>query len=151
MGCRKCRGWEDSECCLSQQSACACACHTSCDCAFCYTIELKERTSMRSASGHGKQHQHQRQHQHYNQHQHQHQLPVNAKTAAMRLTTVLRLESKAPSTTYGDSGSVSVDELQLSGSDLSSSESSSRKSSEKIRKWASRRSTTLKPLRLFAY
>ncbi|KAJ2667571.1 hypothetical protein GGH99_006638, partial [Coemansia sp. RSA 1285] len=148
MGCRKCRGWEDSECCLSQQSACACVCHTSCDCAFCYTIELKERTSMRSASGHGKQHQHQRQHQHYNQHynQHQHQLSVNAKTAAMRLTTVLRLESKAPSTTYGDSGSVSADELQLSGSDLSSSESSSRKSSEKIRKWASRRSTTLKPL-----
>ncbi|KAJ2654049.1 hypothetical protein IWW48_006331, partial [Coemansia sp. RSA 1200] len=142
MGCRKCRGWEDSECCLSQQSACACACHTSCDCAFCYTIELKERTSMRSSSGHAKQHQHQHQHQHY----YQHQSPVNAKTAAMRLTTVLRLESKAAITTYGDSGSVSVDEHQLAGSDLSATESSSRKSSEKIRKWASRRSTTLKPL-----
>ncbi|KAJ2084726.1 hypothetical protein IW140_006617, partial [Coemansia sp. RSA 1813] len=99
MGCRKCRGWEDSECCLSQQDACACTCHTSCDCAFCYTIELKERTAMRGSSGCGRQ----------NQHQHSHQTATSAKTAAMRLTTALRLESKI---TSPNDGSISADEHQ---------------------------------------
>ncbi|PIA16528.1 hypothetical protein COEREDRAFT_92525 [Coemansia reversa NRRL 1564] len=43
MGCSKCRGWEENECCLSQSEACDCKCHASCDCAFCYTVELKAR------------------------------------------------------------------------------------------------------------
>ncbi|KAJ1791600.1 hypothetical protein LPJ59_004962 [Coemansia sp. RSA 2399] len=127
MGCRKCRGWEDSECCLSQQGACACACHTSCDCAFCYTIELKDRTAMRGSLGCGKQ-------------QQQSQAAASTKTAAMRLTTVLRLESKANGTF---DGSASADELRQAGG-------GERKSSEKARKWAYRRSASLKPLRLFA-
>ncbi|KAJ2001363.1 hypothetical protein GGI04_003767, partial [Coemansia thaxteri] len=48
MGCRNCRGWEESECCLSQQCDCACACHTSCDCSYCYTVELKARSTART-------------------------------------------------------------------------------------------------------
>ncbi|KAJ2776328.1 hypothetical protein H4R18_005725 [Coemansia javaensis] len=44
MGCRKCRGWEESECCLSQPTTCSCACHAACDCAFCHTVELKTRS-----------------------------------------------------------------------------------------------------------
>ncbi|KAJ2543539.1 hypothetical protein EV175_005971 [Coemansia sp. RSA 1933] len=129
MGCRKCRGWEDSECCLSQQGACACACHTSCDCAFCYTIELKERTAMRSSYGCEKQN---------------HQAAAAAttastKTTATRISTVLRLESK---TNAAYDGSISADESQQTGG-------GERKSSEKARKWAYRRSTSFKPLRLF--
>ncbi|KAJ2858805.1 hypothetical protein GGI22_003225 [Coemansia erecta] len=132
MGCRKCRGWEDSECCLSQQGACSCACHTSCDCAFCYTIELKDRTTMRSSFGCGKKQQQQL--------LQQSQATANTKTAAMRISTVLRLESKANGTF---DGSTSAEELRQAGG-------GERKSSEKARKWAYRRSASLKPLRLFA-
>ncbi|PIA16510.1 hypothetical protein COEREDRAFT_81176 [Coemansia reversa NRRL 1564] len=45
MGCRKCRGWEENECCLSQSDPCDCKCHASCDCAFCHTVELKARST----------------------------------------------------------------------------------------------------------
>ncbi|KAJ2307406.1 hypothetical protein H4R23_004954 [Coemansia sp. Cherry 401B] len=77
MGCQKCRGWEDSECCLSQSSACACACHTSCDCAFCYTVELKARSTGGICSGHA----------------------APSRSTASRITTALRLEPRA-SLTY---------------------------------------------------
>ncbi|KAJ2360790.1 hypothetical protein H4S01_005576 [Coemansia sp. RSA 2610] len=73
MGCQKCRGWEDSECCLSQSSACACACHTSCDCAFCYTVELKARSTGGICSGHA----------------------APSRSTASRITTALRLEPRA--------------------------------------------------------
>ncbi|KAJ2058542.1 hypothetical protein GGI03_005176 [Coemansia sp. RSA 2337] len=113
MGCRKCRGWEESECCLSQHNSCACACHTSCDCAYCYTVELKARSTARAT-----------------------QTQTGPKSAASRISTVLRLESR-PSTTLD---SVSTDQVQVTTNDLKAS---------KLRRW-SRRNSTLKPLRLFA-
>ncbi|KAJ2888123.1 hypothetical protein GGI21_006770 [Coemansia aciculifera] len=74
MGCRKCRGWEESECCLSQHSSCACACHTSCDCSYCYTVELKARSTARATQTTG------------------------PKSTASRITTALRLESRLSAT-----------------------------------------------------
>ncbi|KAJ2792688.1 hypothetical protein GGI18_000193 [Coemansia linderi] len=114
MGCRKCRGWEESECCLSQHSCCACACHTSCDCAYCYTVELKARSTARATQTH----------------------TTGPKSAASRISTVLRLESR--SSTALDS--VSADHVAASANDLKA---------PKLRRW-SRRNSTLKPLRLFA-
>ncbi|KAJ2822139.1 hypothetical protein FBU31_004679, partial [Coemansia sp. 'formosensis'] len=83
MGCRKCRGWEESECCLSQHDSCACACHTSCDCAYCYTVELKARSTACTT-----------------------QAQAGPRSTASRLSTVLRLESRPGTTLDGVSDQV---------------------------------------------
>ncbi|KAJ2742846.1 hypothetical protein GGI20_004191 [Coemansia sp. BCRC 34301] len=116
MGCRKCRGWEESECCLSQHSSCACACHTSCDCAYCYTVELKARSTTRTSLAQA----------------------TGPKSTTSRITTVLRLESRLSATL--DSASSSQTHLAATKKDMKA---------PKSRRW-SRRSSTLKPLRLFA-
>ncbi|KAJ1985677.1 hypothetical protein GGI26_006535, partial [Coemansia sp. RSA 1358] len=132
MGCRRCRGWEDSECCLSQQDACTCACHTSCECAFCHTIELKARSGIRSTSCYGRQ-------------QQQNQSIASSKLSALKLATVLRLDSRGNSS-YDGSSTTNEQTGNDALHDLQQPNTSARKSSEKARKWASRRSTTLKPL-----
>ncbi|KAI7824554.1 hypothetical protein BX661DRAFT_185521 [Kickxella alabastrina] len=124
MGCRKCRGWEESECCLSQHTQCACDCHTSCDCAFCYTIQLKAR----SLPAHLVPHTH----------------TMTPKTATSLLSSVLRLESRSSLSSLDDRNNFRL-HMQGQGQVPAADDHKLTKS----RKW-SRRSSLLKPLRLFA-
>ncbi|KAJ2728147.1 hypothetical protein H4S00_001135 [Coemansia sp. D1744] len=118
MGCRKCRGWEDSGCCLSQSGPCDCACHAACDCAFCHTVELKARSLPSAYCSNN----------------------VQSRSTASRISLALRLEPRS-SLAYDST----PDNRPLAPSRASTDERKSLKS----RKWP-RRSSTLKPLRLFA-
>ncbi|KAJ1801944.1 hypothetical protein LPJ75_006342, partial [Coemansia sp. RSA 2598] len=83
MGCRKCRGWEESECCLSQTNVqCTCSCHTSCDCSFCFTVSLKARSSPPQSGQHPAQ-------------------AASRSAAASIFSTVLRLEPRASTSMDG--------------------------------------------------
>ncbi|KAJ1849319.1 hypothetical protein LPJ73_003753 [Coemansia sp. RSA 2703] len=120
MGCQKCRGWEESECCLSQTCLCTCACHTSCDCSFCFTVSLKARSSPTLPAPQ------------------QAQSHTISKSAASIISTVLRLDSRTSTSLDGtERSSTTVGQTQMSGNVKTKS------------RW-SRRGSTLKPLRLFA-
>ncbi|KAJ2600888.1 hypothetical protein H4R99_003185 [Coemansia sp. RSA 1722] len=126
MGCRKCRGWEESECCLSQADVqCTCSCHTSCDCSFCFTVNLKARSFPAQPEV-------------------QHGQTVSRSAAASILSTVLRLESRTSTSIDAN------DRGQSAGTAGSGSQTASVSGEIKTKSRWSRRSSTLKPLRLFA-
>ncbi|KAI8322833.1 hypothetical protein GQ54DRAFT_310558 [Martensiomyces pterosporus] len=161
MGCRKCRGWEDSECCLSERQQCSCSCHTSCDCFFCHTVGLKARSSLWQQQQQHKQQSKQQQSRQQESRQQQclaasasteAAVPPlqSAKSTSTMLTSVLRLESRA-STLFDVADDQNQQHRRL-GSLLGSphqAAASADSALDKPRRW-SRRSITLKPLRLFA-
>ncbi|KAJ2480582.1 hypothetical protein IWW56_002343 [Coemansia sp. RSA 2131] len=94
MGCRKCRGWEDSSCCLSQSGPCDCACHAACDCAFCHTVELKARSLPSAYCGNN----------------------VQSRSTTSRITLALRSEPRS-SISFDDIADIKLPQLARLSSD----------------------------------
>ncbi|KAJ2785029.1 hypothetical protein H4R18_000737 [Coemansia javaensis] len=123
MGCRRCRGWEESECCLSQQAACDCECHAKCDCAFCHAVVLKARTSSGPVP----------------------ECTLRRKSTTSRITTALRLDSRASTS----AAPTAVDGMAAGRPSTELRASTDNHRSLLALRW-SRRSSALKPLRMFA-
>ncbi|KAJ2712027.1 hypothetical protein H4R19_002965 [Coemansia spiralis] len=122
MGCQRCRGWEESECCLSQSAGCTCGCHAECDCAFCHAVDLKARSSPSAVAV----------------------CTLRRKSTTSRITTALRREPRPEARQ-----SLAGDESPGARPSSESRSSSDNHKSLRALRW-SRRGSALKPMRLFA-